>query len=63
MNIVWKGGFKRTELTIEGKDYEIFEKIDNEGNSEYSLRGPLGLNMDNRELLTKLREIKEKKGL
>ena len=63
MNIVWKGGFKRTELTIEGKDYEIFEKIDNEGNTEYSLRGPLGRDMDNVELLTKLKEIKIKKGL
>jgi len=63
MNIVWKGGFKRTELSLDNKNYEIFEKIDNEGNSEYSLRGPLGLDMDNNELLTKLREIKEKKGL
>lgn len=63
MNIVWKGGFKRTELSLDNKDYEIFEKIDGEGNSEYSLRGPLGLDMDNKELLTKLREIKIKKGL
>ena len=63
MNIVWKGGFKRTELSLDNKNYEIFEKIDNEGNSEYSLRGPLGLDMDNNALLTKLREIKEKKGL
>ncbi|NBW16360.1 MAG: hypothetical protein EBR82_51100 [Caulobacteraceae bacterium] len=60
MNITWKGEFKRTELSIEGMDYEIFEKIDNEGNSEYSLRGPLGLDMDNNELLTKLLQIKRK---
>ena len=63
MNVKWKGQFKRTELTIDEVPYEIFEKIDSSGTSEYSLRGPLGKDMNNGELLRKLREIKEKKGL
>jgi len=62
-NIVWKGGFKRTELSLDNKDYEIFEKIDSHGNKHYSLRGPLGKDMNNGKLLLKLVEIKIKKGL
>jgi hypothetical protein len=62
-NIVWKGGFNKTELSLDNKDYEIFEKIDSHGNKHYSLRGPLGKDMNNGELLLKLLEIKTKKGL
>jgi hypothetical protein len=60
MNVIWKRAFKRTELTIEGMHYEIFEKIDPEGNSEYSLRGPFGRDMANNELLRKLLKMKQK---
>ena len=63
MNVKWKREFKRIELTIDDMPYEIFEKIDSSGTSEYSLRGPLGRDMGNKELLTKLREMKEKKGV
>jgi len=63
MNVIWKRAFKRTELTIEGMHYEIFEKIDSIGNRHYSMRGPLGKDMNNEELLVKLVEIKAKKGL
>ena len=63
MNITWKGGFKRTELTLDEVPYEIFEKIDSSGKPEYSLRGPLGKDMNNEELLRKLLEIREKKGV
>ena len=62
-NIVWKEGFKKTELSLNNKNYEIFEKIDSIGNRHYSMRGPLGKDMNNDKLLVKLVEIKEKKGL
>jgi len=61
MNITWKGSFKRTELILEGEDYEIFEKIDKDGNKKYSIRGQFGRDMNNGELLRKLLKIKEKK--
>jgi hypothetical protein len=63
MNVIWKRAFKRTELILEGEDYEIFEKIDPEGNTEYSLRGPFGRDMANNELLRKLLDMKRKYGL
>ena len=63
MNITWKGSFKRTELILEGEDYEIFEKIDKEGNKKYSIREQFGKDMDNGELLAKLLKIKEKKNI
>jgi hypothetical protein len=62
-NIAWKEGFKRTELSLNNKNYEILEKIDSIGNRHYSMRGPSGRNMNNDKLLVKLVEIKEKKGL
>lgn len=62
MNVIWKGSFKRTELTIDNVHYEIFEKIDNEGNKKYSIRGQLGKDMNNQELLRKLLKMKQKKG-
>jgi hypothetical protein len=61
MNVKWKNEFKRTELTIDEVPYEIFEKIDSIGNRHYSMRGPLGKDMNNGELLLKLLEMKQKK--